>query len=193
MPRNQTTTAQKARAAQQTGGGKYTTLLRAEEQAVLLDPNPGDPATPSWCPKCRYTFLLHSGARCPEPAVYKYGEEDFDGPHWGGGLHTHGTSYWVIARADGGRGRWLTPDMALGGPEVLKGALRLMRNGPQDQACLDDAHLTATFAAGFPGIRYLDWWPGLNEPDLDEEPATLAEGEWTWDCEQFCDENSGDW
>lgn len=192
MPRNQTTAAQKARAAQQAGGGKYTALLRTAEQ-VLLYPHPEGPAAQAWCPTCRYSLLLHRGGHCPEPAVYRWADQDFDGPSWGGNLHSHGTTYVVIARADGGRGPWLTPDMALGGPDVLKGATRVLHDGPEGQTSLDAHHLTERRAAGFPGIRYLDWWPGLIEPDLDEEPAPLAQGEWTWNCENPDCGDDGDW
>lgn len=195
MPKNRSTAAQHARQAQKAVGGKYTALLRAngspDGDQGLLSPEPNDPQAPSWCPRCRYSFLLHRAGQCPEPAVYRFCEMDVDGPHWGGGLHSHGQYVWVYARADAGRGPWLTPDMALGGPEALKDALMstsYLENGPDGPEAVyggvDQANLQTVLDHAFPGATEgpfaLDRYA-----DVDTEPSNLAEGEFMWDCE--CD------
>jgi hypothetical protein len=189
MPKNQPTAAQRARALQKAAGGKYTALLRAAadpETRQLLDPEPDNPKTHAWCPQCRYAVVLHRPGRCPEPAVYRVNDQDFDGPHWGGGLHSHGTWVWVIARADGGRGRWLTPDLALGGPDTLTGALRA--DAPDDQGVMgfpDIDHLRSVLDKAFPGategVFALDRYA-----DVDDDPADLVRREFMWDCDNDC-------
>lgn len=187
MPKRQNTAAQKARAAQKTGGGKYTSLLRAAqtgdpaETQRLLNPDPDNPRAPAWCPTCRYSLLLHQGGRCPAPAAYLLHTEDFDGPDWGG-FHSHGAWVWVIARADAGRGPWLTPHLALGGPTALHGALRTLTDAP---GYLDVPNLQSALATAFPSTVE---GPFASDPyaDADTEPPLLISGEITWDCDDDC-------
>ncbi|MEU9116253.1 hypothetical protein AB0D04_31965 [Streptomyces sp. NPDC048483] len=57
-------------------------MLRTDEQ--LLAPEPDNPKTHAWCPRCRYALVLHRVGRCPEPAIFRVFDKDFDGPHWVG-------------------------------------------------------------------------------------------------------------
>ncbi|BDT39528.1 hypothetical protein [Streptomyces yaizuensis] len=172
MPRNQPTAAQRAREAQAVTGGPYTKLLRAATTA----PTAGE----TWCPDCRYAFLLHREG-CPAPAVFRLFDLDFDGPYWGGGLHSHGVEVWVTARADGGRGPWLHPGMALGGADALKGALRLEADGETP----DLGHLNAVLRRAFPGAAEGPF--ALNRyADMDTAPPMLARALWTLDCDGDC-------
>jgi hypothetical protein len=121
-----------------------------------------------------------------KPPAFEVWTEEFDGPHWGGVLHTHGFFVTVFGRAEGGTGTWLTPENWPGGPASLRDATRscVDEDGNHD---LDWDHLEEALTAVYPGAVVAFDAQAVNRDfdDADEEVdmPKLIDVEFTRDCE----------
>jgi hypothetical protein len=126
-----------------------------------------------------------------KPAAFEVWTEQFDGPHWGGGLHTHGFFVTVFGRTEGGTGTWLTPENWPGDPANLRSATRryIDEDGNHD---LDWDHLEQALTTAFPGADVAFDAQAVNRDfdDADEEQdmPPLIDCEFTYDCD---DEDCG--
>jgi hypothetical protein len=152
-----------------------------------------------------YTRVGHAlPAVAPATVWIEVGE--FNGPSWGGDLHSHGVDVSITARADAGRGAWIGPDELPGGVQGLEDAL--LGLPPSDDGGFNMAELgplQQVLRSQLPGadIVLCDSDDGLND-DLDDPAAEefyalqqaqdeaerivlLFHTELTWDCTQrFC-------
>ncbi|WNV86666.1 hypothetical protein [Umezawaea sp. Da 62-37] len=78
--------------------------------------------------------------------------EYWDGPSWGGGLHTHGVTVTMTGRADGGTGDWLTPAQWPGDRTDLDRVFRRVPR-PDGGLELDHDHLDRVLTAAWPGAQ----------------------------------------
>lgn len=136
----------------------------------------------------------------PSPAAVTIEVAEFNGPNWGGDLHSHGVSIAITARADDGRGAWIGAEDLPEGVQVLEQALQDLpaNRGPEfDIRQLEQLH--QALSSQLPGCDIgicddddLDTDdPGDEEFYALQQAQDEADGivllfhtELTWDCDQ---------
>jgi len=156
-----------ARALAQTDGISYTSALRQ------VTASPDTPVT-------------------TRPPVFHVWVDYWDGPSWGGGLHTHGVTMTMAGRADDGAADWLTRAQWPGDPTDLDHLFRPV-SGPDGGLEFDYDHLDRVLTAAWPGAQVTveeadtaddnDWDDDAAD---DEEFPVLARRELRRDCMDDC-------
>lgn len=121
------------------------------------------------------------------PPVIEVWVEPYLGPHWGGGLYSHGLDVVVLGRTDGGDGAWLRPETWPGDQDALAGAVgcHVDEDGNLD---ITWDQLTQTLTTAFPDATLVFNLGAVDRKDLGEsEVPVLLQRNFTRDCLQSGD------